>query len=80
MNEINANEIKSILKKKKVLYGLRESKKALKSGKAENIIIAGESIGKEEFKDYLEFKGNSKELGMICGKPFNISVVAVLKE
>ena len=80
MTEISSNEIKSILKKKKVLYGLRESKKALESGKAENIIIASESIGKEHFKDSLEFKGNSKDLGMVCGKPFNISAIAVLKE
>ena len=80
MTEITSNEIKSILKKNKVLYGFRESKKALKSGKAENIIIASESIGKEQFKGPLEFNGNSKELGTVCGKPFNVSVIAVLKE
>jgi len=80
MNEIASNEIKRIMKKRDVLYGHREAKKALKSGKSEKVIISSDSIGKEDFKDALIFNGNSKELGIICGKPFSVSVLTILKE
>lgn len=80
MDKITENEIKNMLKERKALYGYKQAKKALKSGKAEYIIIASEGIPKEEFKDYLEFEGNLKQLGIICGKPFGISVLTILKE
>ena len=77
---INENEIRKLLKERKVLYGYKEAKKALKSGKAENIIIVNKSLSKKEFEDCLEFDGDRKQLGIICGKPFCISVLTVLKE
>ena len=78
--EINENEIKRIIKERKVLYGYKQAKKAAKAGKAEDIIITGKYNTKKELKEYSEFGGNSKELGIICGKPFGISVLTVLKE
>jgi len=78
--KINENEIKKILREKKVLYGYKQAKKALKGGKVENVIIASGSPHKEEFKDCLEFEEDSKKLGLICGKPFCISVLTILKE
>ena len=81
MNKITENEIKKMLKERKALYGYKQAKKALKGGKTESIIIANQGlVYKEEFKDYLEFEGNSKQLGIVCGKPFGISVLTVLKE
>ncbi len=77
---IDENEIKKIIKGKKVFYGYRQAKKALKDRKTENIIVASRGIHKKEFKGYLEFEGEPKKLGLICGKPFAVSVIAVLKE
>ncbi len=79
---ISESEVKKIVKEKKVLYGYKQAKKALKSGKVENIIIARDR--KEEllkdFENCIEFNGDSKRLGTICGKPFNVSVLTVIKE
>ncbi len=80
MDKINENEIKKFIKEREYLCGYKQAKKALKDGKAEKIIIAGKSIGKEEFKDSLIFEGNSKQLGIACNKPFSISVLTILKE
>ncbi len=76
---ISEGEIKKILKERKVFYGYKEAKKALKAGKAENIIVAND-IFRKEFKDCLEFEGDQKQLGIVCGKPFGISVLTVIKE
>ena len=77
---ITETEIKKILKEKKVLYGCKQAKKALKDDKVENIIITNDGIHKKEFKDYLEFEGKPSQLGIICGKPFGVSVLTILKE
>lgn len=79
MEKIGEAEIKKILKERKILYGFREAKKALKAGKVENIIVANETFIKE-FKGCIEFEGDQKQLGLTCGKPFGISVITVLKE
>jgi len=80
VEKASENEIKKIIKERKVLYGYKQAKKTLKSGNAESIIIANDMPLKKEFKEYKEFDGDSKQLGIICGKPFNISVLTVIKE
>lgn len=80
METITEKDMKKILKQRKVLYGYNQAKKALKSGKSENIIVAGLGMAKGKFKSCLEYEGDSKKMGIICGKPFNISTITILKE
>ncbi|MCD6477468.1 MAG: hypothetical protein J7K87_00500 [Candidatus Aenigmarchaeota archaeon] len=82
MKEITENDIKNLLKKKNVLFGFRQAKKALKNNILENVIVSSDSIHEKEFENKykLIFKGDSKKMGIICGKPFSISVIAILKE
>jgi len=79
MITVDDSEIKKIVNEKKVLFGIREAKKAIKNKKAEKIIISEERSDLIKFKDKIIFQGDSKKLGYLCGKPFNISVVTVLK-
>lgn len=77
--KISENEIKKILNEKKVLFGIRQAKKALKKKNVENIIVSQErDVVKTEKK--LIFEGSSKKLGQLCGKPFNISAITILKK
>ena len=81
--KISENEIKKILKEKKVLFGSKQAKKALKSGILEKVIVSNYAVGVDnEFNEKykLTFDESSKKLGIICSKPFNISVITVLKE
>jgi len=72
----------------KVIIGTDRSIKALKRGEAKLVIAASNcprqvlediqyytSIGGAKFH---VFKGDSKELGLACGKPFTVNVVAVV--
>jgi len=67
----------------KVVFGERETEKAVRAGKALMIILA--SNCKSEFlsdsshgvKTY-RYNGNNMELGAACGKPFSVSALAVL--
>ena len=67
----------------KVVFGERETEKAVKSGDAQLVIIA--SNYKNDFLDSGEhevkmhrYKGNNMELGALCGKPFSVSALAIL--
>ena len=82
-NVINEKEVKDLIKNKKVFYGAKQMRKSLKEGRAELVIVASNRKDLlNELKDVTPkiFAGNSKELGQTCGKPFNISVITVLKE
>jgi len=79
--KISENDIKKILKEKKVLFGSKQAKKALKRGVLEKVIVSNDAIGNEFNEKYkLTFNESSKKLGIICNKPFNVSVIAILKE
>lgn len=81
------DELKSALEKKKVVIGARETMKLLKTGKLELIIISTncpeetkkdlEHYKKSTELDIQEFGDTSKQLGIFCGKPFQISVIGV---
>ena len=68
----------------KVLLGSKQSSKAADSGNAKLIILA--SNCPEETVNFVKggkspvhrFSGNNSVLGAACGKPFPISVVAIL--
>ena len=78
-------ELRTLVTTGKVMLGADQSKKALKAGTAKLVIIASnvskpnaEAIAKFENAPIYKFPGTSIELGAACGKPFAISVLAVL--
>jgi len=82
------DEITSALKARKIILGLNETMSALKSRSPKSVIVAKnipESKRKDIeynskiFKVKLEiFEGTSKQLGVICGKPFPVSALAIM--
>jgi len=79
--------IKARVKEKKIVIGYRSVMKCLKTEKPELVIVAN-NIPKDKRKvleynakiagvDVKEFNGDSTNLGLICGKPFTISVLAI---
>jgi large subunit ribosomal protein L30e len=78
--------IQEAIKNKKAIIGYRESIKYLKMNKAELIVIAENSperikkeiehIAKIENIKLEKFK-TSKELGIICGKPFPVTTLVI---
>ena len=79
--------VRNALKKGSAILGFKESLKFLKLNKAKLVIIA-ENIP-ERMKGDIEhlcklsktkikiFEGTSKELGVICGKPYPISTIVI---
>ncbi len=73
-----------------VLLGRNEALRSLNAGKSKLIVLAGNApndlkIGAKKRAQMAgiplyEFEGTSMELGSLCGKPYPISVLAVIKE
>ncbi len=82
-------EIKDAMENKKLIIGTKTVLKNLKNNKLKKIIYASncpEKTKKDlnyyaQFSDIeiKEFKGTSLELGIVCGKPFNILLLGILK-
>ena len=82
-------EIKQLLKTRKVVFGTEQVIKKLTQDKIEKFFIS--SNCKDETKKDLQhyakigkveeiyLKSSNKEIGIMCKKPFSISVVGVLK-
>ena len=82
-------EIKQLLKTKKLVFGTKQVIKNIKKNKIEKLFIS--SNCKDETKTDLQhyskmgkvegisLKNSNKDVGIICKKPFSISVVGVLK-
>ena len=84
-----SEEIKESIKKGKAIIGFNRTLKGLKTGNIEKIYFAKDcpkklkiaivltaEITKTEVKRFLK---TSKELGTICKKPFQISVLSIKK-
>jgi len=83
-------ELKNLMKTGKYVLGANSTIRAVASGRAKMIIIAENAP--PEFREralyYTKlgnipvyvFKGTSQDLGVICGKPFKISMLAVIDE
>jgi large subunit ribosomal protein L30e len=81
------NEIQQALKANKVVLGYKESIKILKKRETKKIILAKNTP--ENLRKLFEhnakifnipveiFDGSSKDLGVLCGKPFPVSVLAL---
>ena len=68
----------------KVSVGANESLKAITSGSAKLVILSSNcleetaSVAKKGDAPVHSFKGNNSVLGAACGKPFPVSIIAVL--
>ena len=80
-------DIQAAMKSGKVIIGFRESVKSLKSGDVKSVIVSNnipDNIKKDiEHNTKLSgvklevFEGSSKDLGVVCGKPFSVTVLAI---
>ena len=82
-------EIKSAMKEKRLIIGERSVVRGLKQNAIKSIICAS-NCPKDKYDDLKyysrhvdvdvkKFKGNSRQLGEACAKPFNISVLGIKK-
>ncbi len=87
--KISSGEIKKMMKAGNVIIGTERAMKNLKSGRVEKILVSSNCPAKVE-KDINYYAGLSgaefhkleypnDELGVICKKPFSISVLALVK-
>ena len=67
-----------------VRIGLKETRKSVAAGSAK-LLIASSSLPTEQLRELkasktpiYTFKGTNMDLGFACGKPFSISVLAVI--
>lgn len=67
----------------RVVFGVKETTRAMKSGKAKLVVISRDcpdedlhALGPDKVH---EFPGTNAELGAACGKPFFISALAVIE-
>lgn len=66
-----------------VEFGVYQTEKAVKSGKAQLVIISkncpSETLtGNDVGVKVHVYEGNNMELGALCGKPFSVSALAVI--
>jgi large subunit ribosomal protein L30e len=82
-------EIKQLLKTKKLVFGTEQTLKNLKQNKLEKFFISSNCNHeiKEDLQHYAKIAkievipllNSNKDIGILCKKPFSISVVGVLK-
>jgi large subunit ribosomal protein L30e len=87
--KITSSEIKKIIKTKKVVIGTKRTIENLKLGKIEMVLLSS-NCPENVINDIVYYAGLGKadtiqvaypneEIGVICKKPFSISVLSVLK-
>ncbi|MBQ8179799.1 MAG: 50S ribosomal protein L30e [Candidatus Methanomethylophilaceae archaeon] len=74
--------LKSAITTGKVEFGVEQTTKAVKEGKAQMVILA-RNCPSAELKGDLGVKthvytGNNMELGALCGKPFSVSALVII--
>ncbi len=83
MPKLGEKDVHEMLQKKRKAIGAKMTLKNAKKGKVKTAVIASNCpiSTKKKLKslkvDVLKFRGSSKELGIICGKPFTVSVVGL---
>lgn len=74
--------LKAAITTGKVEFGVDQTEKAVKTGKAQMIILSRNcpsSILKDNTAVKVHvYEGNNMELGALCGKPFSVSALAVI--
>jgi large subunit ribosomal protein L30e len=81
------DELRNALNEKKVIIGSKQTMKHLKLKNVKLVIVANncpENIKKDiDYYSKLtgikveKFDGTAKQLGVLCGKPFSIAVLAI---
>jgi large subunit ribosomal protein L30e len=84
---MNEEEIKNVIKSKDIIIGYRKAIKFMKSDKPKMVIIANNipEKMKKEIETHVKifnldmrvFDGDSKKLGIICGKPYPVTTIIV---
>ena len=74
--------LKSAISTGKVEFGVDQTTKAVKDGKAQMVILS-RNCPSEELRGNLGvkvhvFEGNNMELGALCGKPFSVSALVII--
>ena len=74
--------LKSAITTGQVEFGVGQTEKAVKSGKAQMVVLARNCPsdflkGDVKVKVHI-YEGNNMELGALCGKPFSVSALAVI--
>jgi large subunit ribosomal protein L30e len=82
-------ELRDLISEKKVIVGTERTIKALKLGKIEKIFLASncKQKAKDDIKQYSklskatvsQLRYPNDELGVLCKKPYSISVLGLLK-
>ncbi len=82
-------EIKEAIKEKKLVIGTRSIIRNLKTGSLKSVVCSSNCTddlikdlnyySKNFGVEIKRFRGNSRQLGEICGKPFNIMVLGIKK-
>lgn len=75
--------LKAAITTGEVEFGVVQTEKAVKAGKAQLVIVSSNCPSKAlAAKDIgvkvHVFEGNNMELGALCGKPFSVSALAVI--
>ncbi len=75
--------IKSAMTTGKVVFGVQQAEKAVKSGEAKLVIISSNCpndflMSSEHGVKVYRFEGTNMDLGAMAGKPFSVSAIAVL--
>ncbi len=74
--------LKSAITTGKVEFGVEQTKKAVKEGKAQMVVVS-RNCPAEDLRGDLGvkvhvFSGNNMELGAMCGKPFSVSALVII--
>ncbi|MBP5203820.1 MAG: 50S ribosomal protein L30e [Candidatus Methanomethylophilaceae archaeon] len=74
--------LKSAITTGKVEFGVGQTQKAVKDGRAQMVILARNCPSKELKGDLgvkvHVYEGNNMELGALCGKPFSVSALVII--
>ena len=78
--------LRQVVQTGEVHFGVRQAKKAIKSKKAQ-LIVVPENIPETTLEELrtiskvplVRFAGSNFELGTVCGKPFSVSALTVIE-
>ena len=84
------DDIKKALEANKIVIGAEETLKKIKLGRLSKVFVSSncpgnikgdlERASKVAKLDFVILDKNNEELGVVCKKPFSISVLSILKD
>ena len=83
--ETDINKVlRSVLSTGKVVVGGRQTRDAVKNGKAQVVVLSSncpaDTVNEMKNIPVINYPGTSVDLGVACGKPFSIAALAVLEQ